>query len=136
MTFSSFMNFAIALIYWKRHAAPPKVLQFLEYYFWIKGYYHSIPLPENTKKIATECTELEEFSLSLYEVDDDEIYMDFFCTNLTPNLKKIGLVGEISKNSLLSLVSRCNKLRCSPCALDSWVKRWTTWLHSLKNCDL
>jgi len=75
-----------------------------------KGYYHSIPLPENTKKIATECTELEEFSLSLYEVDDDEIFMDFFCNNLTPNLKKIGLVGEISKTSLLSLVSRCNKL--------------------------
>ena len=76
-------------------------------------------MPENAKKIATECTELEEFSLTLFEVDDDEIYMDFFCSNLTPNLKKIGLVGEISQTSLLSLVSRCNKLRCSPCALDS-----------------
>ena len=76
-------------------------------------------MPENIKKIAAECTELEEFSLSLYEVDDDEIYMDYFCNNLTPNLKKIGLVGEISKKSLLSLVSRCNKLRCSTCPLDS-----------------
>ena len=76
-------------------------------------------MPENVKKIATECTELEEFSLSLYEVDDDDIFIDFFCRNLTPNLKKIGLVGEISKKSLLSLVSRCNKLRCSPCPFDS-----------------
>ena len=80
-------------------------------------------MPENVKTIAAECTELEEFSLSLYEVDDDEIYMDYFCNNLTPNLKKIGLVGEISNKSLLSLLSRCNKLRCSPCAFDFWALR-------------
>jgi len=78
----------------------------------LKGYYHSIQLPENIGKIATECRELKEFSLSLYEVDEEEFHMGYFCRNITPNLKKIGLnfVGDFRKEMLHQLVSRCNKL--------------------------